>query len=95
MVQTGLCRSGGSGLSYSYMRAPVKALVNPLAAAAVLLALAGCGLVETGATAASGGASAAEQAKEAKQTEAKLQQQINAAYQQDAAQRKAAEAQTQ
>jgi uncharacterized membrane protein len=77
------------------MRTSVKSLLNALAVAAVLLPLAGCGLVETGATAASGGASAAEQAKEAKQTEAKLQQQINAAYQQDAAQRKAAEAQTQ
>ncbi len=60
-----------------------------------VLALAGCGLVETGATAAAGGASAAQQAKQAKETEAKLQQQINAAYQQDAAQRKAAEAQAQ
>jgi len=69
--------------------------MNSLVLAAILLSLAGCGLVETGATAAAGGASAAQQAKDAKQTEAKLQQQINAAYQQDAAQRKAAEAQTQ
>ena len=73
------------------MRVPVKSL----ALLAILLPLAGCGLVETGATAAAGGASAAQQAKEAKQTEAKLQQQINAAYQQDAARRKAAEAQAQ
>lgn len=91
MVQAGLCRSGSSGLSYSHMRA----LMKPLALLAALLSLASCGLVETGATAAAGGDSAAQQAKQAQQTEAKLQQQINAAYQQDAAQRKAAEAQTQ
>lgn len=72
-----------------------RTLVKSLALLVTVLALAGCGLVETGATAAAGGASAAQQAKEAKETEAKLQQQINAAYQQDAAQRKAAEAQTQ
>lgn len=57
-----------------------------------ILSLAGCGLAETGATAAAGGASAAQQARQAKETEAKIQQQINAAYQEDAAQRKAAEA---
>ena len=73
----------------------MKSLVSSLALAALLLPLSGCGLAETGVTAAAGGESAAQQAKEAKQTEAKLQQQINAAYQQDAAQRKAAEAQTQ
>ena len=73
----------------------MRTLVKSLALLGTVLALAGCGLVETGATAAAGGASAAQQAKEAKATEAKLQQQINAAYQQDAAQRKAAEAQTQ
>jgi hypothetical protein len=69
--------------------------VKSLALLAMLLALTGCGLAETGATAAAGGASAAQQAKQAKDTEEKLQQQINAAYQQDAARRKAAEAQAQ
>ena len=73
----------------------VRTLAKSLAVLAALLTLAGCGLVETGATAAAGGASAAQQAKQAKETEAKIQQQINAAYQQDAAQRKAAEAQAQ
>lgn len=73
----------------------VWAYVKSLAALATLLALTGCGLVETGATAAAGGASAAQQAKQAKETEEKLQQQINAAYQQDAARRKAAEAEAQ
>jgi len=61
----------------------------------VTLMLAGCGLAATSVTTAAGGASAAQDAKQAKDTEAKLQQQINAAYQQDAAQRKAAEAQAQ
>ena len=60
-----------------------------------LLSLAGCGLAETGASAAAGGAATAQQAKEAKATEAKVQQQINAAYEEDAARRKAAEAETQ
>lgn len=73
----------------------MRTLAKSLALLAAVLALAGCGLVETGATAAAGGESAAQQAKQAKETEAKLQQQINAAYQEDAARRKAAEAQAQ
>jgi hypothetical protein len=73
----------------------MQTLAKSLAVVVTVLALAGCGLAETGVTAAAGGASAAQQAKQAKDTEAKLQQQINAAYQQDAANRKAAEAQAQ
>jgi hypothetical protein len=73
----------------------MQTLAKPLAIVVAVLALAGCGLAETGVTAAAGGASAAQDAKQAKDTEAKLQQQINAAYQQDAANRKAAEAQAQ
>jgi hypothetical protein len=73
----------------------MRALTRSLAIAVTVLALAGCGLAATGVTAAAGGASAAQDAKQAKDTEAKLQQQINAAYQQDAANRKAAEAQAQ
>lgn len=69
--------------------------VKSLALLAILLTLTGCGLAETGVTAAAGGASAAQQAKQAKETEEKIQQQINAAYQQDAARRKAAEAEAQ
>lgn len=73
------------------MQVPAKSL----SIVVTVLALAGCGLAETGVTAAAGGASAAQEAKQAKDTEAKLQQQINAAYRQDAANRKAAEAQAQ
>jgi hypothetical protein len=73
----------------------MQTLAKPLVIVVTVLALAGCGLAETGVTAAAGGASAAQDAKQAKDTEAKLQQQINAAYQQDAANRKAAEAQAQ
>jgi len=73
----------------------IRTLAKALSLLAALLMLTGCGLVETGATAAAGSASAAQQAKQAKDTEAKLQQQINAAYQEDAARRKAAEAQAQ
>jgi hypothetical protein len=61
----------------------------------ILLSLGGCGLAETGASAAAGAASEAQQAKDAKATEANIQQQINAAVQKDAARRKAAEAETQ
>lgn len=57
--------------------------------------LAGCGLAETGAVAAAGGASQAQQAREAKQTEARVKQQLDAAMQVDAQQRHAAEAESQ
>jgi hypothetical protein len=73
----------------------MRTFVKSLALLAALFTLAGCGLAETGVTAAAGGASAAQQAKQAKETEAKIQQQINAAYQEDAARRKAAEAEAQ
>ena len=73
----------------------VRTLAGFLALLAAAISVAGCGLAQTGATAAAGGASAAQQAKQAKETEAKVQQQIDAAYQQDAARRKAAEAETQ
>jgi hypothetical protein len=70
-------------------------LTKSFVVAVTVLALSGCGLVEMGATTAATGASAAQDAKQAKDTEAKLQQQINAAYQQDAANRSAAENQAQ
>jgi hypothetical protein len=73
----------------------MRTLTKSVALLVTLLTLAGCGLAATGISAAAGGASAAQDAKQAKETEAKLQQQINSAYQQDAAQRKAAEAQAQ
>jgi hypothetical protein len=70
-------------------------LAKSLAILVTVLTLAGCGLAATSVTTAAGGAAAAQDAKQAKDTEAKLQQQINAAYQQDAAKRSAAEAQAQ
>jgi hypothetical protein len=57
--------------------------------------LAGCGLAETGAAAAAGGVSQVEQARQAKQTEARVQKQLDAAYQQAADQRRAAETESQ
>jgi len=60
-----------------------------------MLLLAGCGVAETGAAAAAGGASEVEAARQAKQTEARVQQQLDAAVKQEAEQRKAAEAATQ
>jgi hypothetical protein len=73
----------------------MRTLTKALALVITVFALAGCGLAATGVTAAAGGASDAQDAKQAKATEAKMEQQINAAYQQDAANRKAAEAQAQ
>jgi hypothetical protein len=69
----------------------MQTLAKLLAIVVTVLALAGCGLAATSVTAAAGGTSAAQDAKQAKDTEAKLQQQINAAYQQDAAKRNAAD----
>jgi hypothetical protein len=59
-------------------------MVKPFVLLSILLSLAGCGVVDTGAAAAAGGASAVEEARQGKQTEARVQQQINAAFQQDA-----------
>lgn len=55
------------------------------------LSLSACGVAETGAAAAAGGASEVEQARQAKQTEARVQQQLDAAYQQAAERRQSAE----
>jgi hypothetical protein len=70
-----------------------------IAAVALALALAvalnGCGLAETGAAAAAGGASKAEELRRAKETEGQVKQQIDAAYQQAAEQRRAGEAASQ
>ena len=57
--------------------------------------LAGCGLAETGVAGAAAGASQAEQVRQAAQTEARVQQQLDAAVQQDAGNRRAAEADSQ
>lgn len=66
-----------------------------LASTMVLCTLTGCGLAETGAAAAAGGASEAEQARHAKELEAKVQKQVDAAVQQDADRRRAADAESQ
>ena len=67
-----------------------------LAGALILSAtLAGCGLAETGVAGAAAGASQAEQVRQAKQTEARVQRQLDAAIQQDADRRRAAEAESQ
>jgi len=73
-------------------------MLRPLLFTATLLVgalLAGCGLAETGAAAAAGGASQVEQVRQAKQTEARVQKQLDAAYQQAADQRRAAETESQ
>jgi hypothetical protein len=70
---------------------PMATLRHGIAAAAVSLSLAGCGLAETSAVAASQGASAAEQAKQGKEMEEKTQRDIEAAEQAAAEARKKAE----
>ena len=52
-------------------------MLRSLAVLALTGLLAGCGLAETGAAAAAGGVSKAEEARQAKQTEARIQQQID------------------
>jgi hypothetical protein len=59
------------------------------------LTLAACGLGETAISAAANGTSAAEQAKEAKKTEARVKQQVDAAVSLDAARRQAADTSSQ
>jgi hypothetical protein len=61
----------------------------------VAAALTGCGLAETGMAGATQGAAQVEQARQAKQTEAQVQQQLDAAVQQAASQRKREEADSQ
>ena len=57
--------------------------------------LSGCGLAETGVAGAAGAASQVEQANEAKKTEARVQQQVDAAVQLNSDRRKSAEAESQ
>ena len=57
-----------------------------------LFTLSGCGLAETAASGATGAAAEAQQASEAKNTEARVKDQVQAAQQQDADRRHAAEA---
>jgi hypothetical protein len=62
---------------------------------ASMLSLSGCGLAETGTAAATGASAQAQQAAQAKTTEERVKQQVDAAYQQAADQRAAAESQGQ
>jgi hypothetical protein len=69
--------------------------VTLLIATIVVGTLTGCGLAETGASAAAAGASQAEQVREGKNIEARVKQQLDADYQQAADRRHAAEAASQ
>ena len=66
-----------------------------IATGIVSATLAGCGLAETGVATATGAAAEAQQAKQAKQIEAQVQSRIDAAAQQDAERRRAADAESQ
>ena len=63
-----------------------------LALLAAASSLCGCGLAETTTAAGAGAASQAQQAAQAKQTEERVKQQIDASYQQAEEQRRAADA---
>ena len=70
--------------------------ITPLTATMVLSAtLSGCGLAGTSVAGATAGASQVEQARQAKETEARVQKQLDAAVQLDADRRKAAETESQ
>ena len=70
--------------------------ITLLTATMVLSAtLSGCGLAGTSVAGATAGASEVEQARQAKETEARVKKQLDAAVQLDADRRKAAEAESQ
>lgn len=70
--------------------------ITLLTATMVLSAtLSGCGLAGTSVVGATAGASQVEQARQAKETEARVQKQVDAAVQLDADRRKAAETESQ
>jgi hypothetical protein len=70
-------------------------IVGSLLAVALLAPLAGCGLAETGATAAAEAKLAAEQAKQGKELEEKVKRDIEAAKQVNADQLRTAEEESQ
>ncbi len=74
------------------MRGSISVLTATLVLSATLT---GCGLAETGVAGAAGAASQVEQAREAKKTEARVQQQVDAAVQLNADRSKSAEAASQ
>ena len=61
---------------------------------ALVLSLSGCGVVDTGAAAATAATSQAQEAREGLKTEARVKAQLDAAMKQSADQRNAAEADT-
>ncbi len=66
-----------------------------LALAGLALTLTGCGVTDTAVTAAAGGSSQVREAKDARATEERVKQQVDAAIRLDAEQRRAAEAASQ
>jgi len=82
-------------MSRSIVRSAVAGSLTATLAIAVAVTatfvLAGCGLAETGAVAATAAASKADEARQAKQTEARMEQKIDEAYKAAADQRHAAE----
>jgi hypothetical protein len=73
----------------------LRSLTSLTATIVVGATLTGCGLVDTGAATAASAASQVEQVRQAKETEARVKKQLDAAYQQAADQRHAAEAESQ
>jgi hypothetical protein len=67
-------------------------MVRVLVLSSLVLSLAGCGVVDTGAAAAAEAAAKAEEARQGLQTEARVREQVEAASKAEADQRNAAEA---
>ena len=67
-------------------------MARSLVLLALVVSLTGCGVAETGAAAAAGGVSKAEEVRQGLQTEARVREQLDAAANQAADQRNAAEA---
>ena len=67
-------------------------MVRSIVLAAVLLQLSGCGLGETAASAGAGGVSKAEELEQARQTQSRIEQQLDDAARQAAERRQAIDA---
>lgn len=67
-------------------------MARSLVLLSLILSLAGCGVAETGASAATAAAGKAEEARQGLRTEARVREQLDAASKQAAEQRNAAEA---
>ncbi len=81
----------GSSRRFRSLNMASSHIARSLALFAVVLSVTGCGVAETGASAAASAAAKAEEARQGLQTEQRVREQLDAAAQHAAEQRKAAE----